>query len=89
MKSIDSSVDPDAWAISSVAAISVATPARLNSDFVVRIIGQAGLAVGTAGMAGTSAYNGGAAVVKLACIGLMGEFTVSGARFSYQPVDTK
>lgn len=55
----------------------------------VQFMGQAGLAVGTAGMAGTPAYNDGVAVVTLTRLGLMGEFTVSGARFSYQPVGTE
>jgi lipid-binding SYLF domain-containing protein len=51
-----------------------------------QFMGQAGLAVGTLGVAGTPAYNDGVAVVTLTRVGLMGEFTVSGAKFTYKPL---
>ncbi len=51
-----------------------------------QFMGQAGLAVGTLGVAGTPAYNNGVAVITMTRIGLMGEFTVSGAKFSYKPI---
>jgi lipid-binding SYLF domain-containing protein len=52
-----------------------------------QFMGQAGLAFGTVGVAGTPAYNDGVAVVTLTRFGVMGEFTISGARFSYKPID--
>ncbi len=52
-----------------------------------QFMGQTGLAFGTVGVAGTPAYNDGVAVVTLTRLGLMGEFTISGARFSYKPTD--
>jgi len=51
-----------------------------------QFMGQAGLAFGTAGVAGTPAYNDGVAIVTLTRLGLMGEFTVSGAKFTYKPL---
>lgn len=51
-----------------------------------QFMGQAGLAVGTAGVAGTPTYNEGVAVVTVTRLGLMGEFTVSGAKFTYKPL---
>lgn len=50
-----------------------------------QFMGQAGIAFGTMGVAGTPAYNDGVAVVTLTRFGVMGEFTISGARFSYKP----
>jgi lipid-binding SYLF domain-containing protein len=50
-----------------------------------QFMGQAGIAVGTFGAAGTPAYNDGVAVITLTRMGLMGEFTVSGAKFSFRP----
>jgi lipid-binding SYLF domain-containing protein len=55
----------------------------------IQFMGQAGLAAGTAGVAGTPAYNDGVALVTLARLGLMAEFTVSGAKFSYKPIGTE
>ena len=46
--------------------------------------GQSGLALGTMGIAGTPAYNQGVAMVTLTKFGIMGEFTISGARFSFK-----
>ncbi len=51
-----------------------------------QFLGQAGVAVGTLGAAGTPAYNDGVAIITVTRLGLMGEFTVSGARFSYKPL---
>lgn len=51
-----------------------------------QFMGQAGVALGTVGVAGTPSYNDGVAVVTLTRLGLMGEFTVSGAKFSYKPL---
>lgn len=50
-----------------------------------QFMGQAGLAFATVGVAGTPGYNEGVAVVTMTRLGLMGEFTISGARFSYEP----
>jgi len=50
-----------------------------------QFMGQAGLAFATVGVAGTPGYNDGVAVVTLTRFGLMGEFTISGAKFSYKP----
>ncbi|MGI9265089.1 MAG: hypothetical protein ACR2QU_09170 [Gammaproteobacteria bacterium] len=52
----------------------------------IQFMGQAGLNVGTLGADGTPAYDDGVAVITLNRFGLMGEFTVSGAKFSYQPL---
>jgi len=51
-----------------------------------QFLGQAGIAIGTAGAAGTPAYNAGVAIITLTRLGLMGEFTISGAKFSYRPL---
>ena len=51
-----------------------------------QFMGQSGIAVGTWGAAGTPGYNDGVAVVTMTRLGLMGEFTVSGAKFSYDPL---
>ena len=54
-----------------------------------QFMGQAGIALGTVGVAGTPAYNDGVAVVTLTRFGVMGEFTISGARFSYKPIEAQ
>ena len=51
-----------------------------------QFMGQAGLAIATVGIAGTPAYNDGVAVMTLTRFGLMGEFTISGAKFTYKPL---
>ena len=51
-----------------------------------QFLGQAGIALGTFGAAGTPTYNEGVALITLTKLGLMGEFTISGAKFSYQPL---
>ena len=50
-----------------------------------QFMGQAGLAIATVGVAGTPTYNEGVAIVTMTRLGLMGEFTISGAKFSYKP----
>ena len=52
----------------------------------MQFMGQAGLAFATVGVAGTPAYNDGVAVVTMTRFGLMGEFTISGAKFTYKPI---
>jgi lipid-binding SYLF domain-containing protein len=52
-----------------------------------QFMGQSGIAVGTWGAAGTPGYSDGVAVITMTRLGLMGEFTVSGARFTYEPVE--
>ena len=52
----------------------------------LQFLGQAGLAAGTKGIAGTPAFNEGVAIFTVTRFGLMGEFTVSGAKFSYRPM---
>ena len=53
----------------------------------IQFMGQAGIDVATFGAAGTPGYNDGVAVVTKNRLGLMGEFTVSGARFTYEPLE--
>ena len=50
-----------------------------------QFMGQAGLAFATAGIAGTPAYNHGVAIVTMTRLGIMGEFTISGAKFTFRP----
>jgi lipid-binding SYLF domain-containing protein len=50
----------------------------------VQFLGQAGLSVGTFGVAGTPSYSDGVAIVTMNRFGLIGEFSYSGARFSYE-----
>ena len=54
----------------------------------LQFMGQAGITVATVGAAGTPAYDDGVAVVTVNRFGLMLEFTVSGARFTYEPLST-
>lgn len=49
-----------------------------------QFMGQAGVALATVGLAGTPTYNEGVAIVTMTRFGLMGEFTISGAKFSYK-----
>jgi len=50
----------------------------------LQFMGQAGLTFGPWGVNGTPTYNEGVAIFAVTRVGLMGEFTVSGARFSYK-----
>ena len=52
----------------------------------LQFMGQAGVAVATVGAAGTPAYNEGVAIVTVTRLGLMFEFSYSGARFTYKPL---
>ena len=52
----------------------------------LQFMGQAGVAVATAGVAGTPAYNEGVAIITITRLGLMFEFSYSGARFTYKPL---
>jgi lipid-binding SYLF domain-containing protein len=52
----------------------------------LQFLGQAGLAVATVGIAGTPAYNDGVAMITVTRLALMGEFTISGAKFTYKPL---
>ena len=52
-----------------------------------QFMGQAGLAVAKVGVAGTPAFNDGVAIFTVTRLGLMGEFTISGAKMTYKPVD--
>ena len=50
----------------------------------LQFVGQAGLAAGTGGVASTPAYDQGVAIVTVTRLGLMAEFTVSGAHYSFE-----
>jgi len=52
----------------------------------LQFVGQAGLAAGTAGVASTPAYNEGVAILTVTRLGLMFEFSYSGAKFTYKPL---
>lgn len=51
-----------------------------------RFLGQAGVDLLTAGVSGTPSYNDGVAIFAMTKLGLMAEFSYSGARFSYKPI---
>ncbi len=55
----------------------------------LQFMGQAGIAAATVGAAGTPAYNKGVAIVTVTRLGLMLEFTISGAKFTYKPLAQK
>ena len=52
----------------------------------VQFVGQSGLAAGTKGVAGTPAYTEDVVIFTVTRLGLMGEFTYSGSRFTYRPL---
>lgn len=52
----------------------------------LQFMGQAGIAAATVGVAGTPAYNEGVSIVTVTRLGLMLEFSISGARFTYKPL---
>ncbi|MEL7447716.1 MAG: hypothetical protein AAFN78_00825 [Pseudomonadota bacterium] len=54
----------------------------------IQFMGQAGIDVATVGAHGTPGYSNGVAVFALTRFGLMGEFTVSGVKFRYKPLET-
>ena len=53
----------------------------------LQFMGQAGVALATAGANSTPTYNEGVAVFTLTTVGLMGELTVSGAKFTYKDLE--
>lgn len=53
----------------------------------LQFVGQAGLALATVGANGTPAYNDGVAIITVTRLGLMAEFTISGAKYRYFPLD--
>ncbi len=55
----------------------------------LQFMGQAGIAVAAVGAAGTPAYNEGVAIVTVTRLGLMFEFSYSGAKFTYKPLTEK
>jgi lipid-binding SYLF domain-containing protein len=50
----------------------------------IQFAGQAGVDVATWGAAGTPAYNEGVAIITLTRLGLMGEFSYGGIKFTYK-----
>lgn len=52
----------------------------------LQFMGQAGIAAGTIGAASTPTYNEGVAIVTVTRLGLMFEFSYSGARFTYKQI---
>lgn len=52
----------------------------------LQFLGQAGLAAGKKGVAGTPAFNDGVAIFTVTRMALMGEFTISGAKMTYRPL---
>lgn len=55
----------------------------------LQFMGQAGIAFATAGVASTPAYNEGVAIITVTRLGLMLDFSYSGARFTYKPIAEK
>jgi lipid-binding SYLF domain-containing protein len=53
----------------------------------LQFLGQAGVTLATVGANGTPAYNDGVAIITVTRLGLMGEFTISGGKFRYFPLD--
>ncbi|MEJ2514661.1 MAG: lipid-binding SYLF domain-containing protein [Gammaproteobacteria bacterium] len=53
----------------------------------LQFMGQAGVSLATVGADATPTYNDGVAVFSLTNLGLMGELTVSGAKFTYRDLE--
>jgi lipid-binding SYLF domain-containing protein len=53
----------------------------------IQFLGQAGIDLATVGVSGTPAYNEGVAIFAVTRLGLMAEFSYSGARFKYKPLE--
>jgi len=51
-----------------------------------QLTGQAGIDLVTVGVSGLPAYSSGVAMFAVTRVGLMGEFSYSGARFGYKPL---
>ena len=54
-----------------------------------QFLGQAGIDLVTVGVSGTPAYDQGVAIFAITRLGLMAEFSYSGARFKYKPIEEK
>ena len=54
-----------------------------------QFLGQAGIDLATVSISGTPAYNEGVAIFAITRLGLMAEFSYSGARFKYKPIEEK
>ena len=52
----------------------------------LQFLGQAGVDLVTVGLSGTPAYNDGVAIFAITRLGLMAEFSYSGAHFKYTPI---
>ena len=52
----------------------------------IQFLGQAGLTVANLGIAGTPAFSDGVAIITATRLGLMFEFSASGAKFTYKPL---
>ena len=52
-----------------------------------QFLGQAGIDLATVGISGTPSYNEGVALFAVTRLGLMAEFSYSGARFGYKPLE--
>ena len=52
----------------------------------MQFMGQIGVDLATVGASGTPSYNDGVAIFAMTRFGLMGEFTISGARFRFKPL---
>ena len=52
----------------------------------MQFMGQAGIDLATVGASGTPSFSDGVAIFAMTRFGLMGEFTISGARFRYKPL---
>ena len=53
----------------------------------LQFLGQAGIDLATVGAHGTPAFNDGVAIVTVTRLGLMVEFSYSGAKFRYKPLE--
>ena len=54
----------------------------------MQFLGQAGVDLATVGISGTPAYSDGVAIFAITRLGLMAEFSYSGARFKYKPIES-
>ena len=52
----------------------------------LQFLGQAGIDLATVGISGTPAYGQGIAIFAMTQLGLMAEFSYSGAHFKYKPI---
>ena len=52
----------------------------------LQFMGQAGFSLATVGASKDPAYNSGVRIYTLTRFGLMGEATISGAKFTYKPL---